>query len=806
MKKLKIILIAVLVFIHNYGCFIPFAYSLATSSVFETRFTYEHLVFELEDIDCLIYDLDGTIINIIPIYRKFFAWTYWKIMNGYAPDHSEWPSDIVDLEEGFNYYDTYVLGYSPREKLPDVIAIAESSGKTITHTANNYYTSYSNFRNAELVRLSEIDIESLLMPGAREHLTRMKRLRKKQYIASVSPDATTKRLILEKAGLLDLFDDTNFCENLDGKISAIRNIIETGGYSPSQVMFCDDSPRAVATVRNQADLRDIIVVGFPSSDREKAAMIGSANYVISNFHSFDTPKIITGLNQYDIGSFTLIWAINVLYNRSLDGVAPQEYDYNTKITALMRIFIYIRSLGIVPVDEVVGELWIQRIILEWQYRWLPYIENKDLDFDNLNQAQSIINLFRENNILSLKGIHQSKIAGRTFIVRVDFNDIHFNENDENIDDIRLNAGAETIRYITAHGGKVVLLTHSGRPSGDGVEPKYSIDHVAAAVRRLIDIDEVELLRGKEVGPDKYSIVTDEICSQVELMDNGGIAILDNTRFDWREKSKIPSEREGLAYDISTLGDIFVLDGFPISHRPDSTVVEICKTMPTVRGFWMEKEIVAHNSFLNHLKDAERKPMAALFGGAKPDKIPLIKDFSKKLKDGDKILIGGLLAGIIQEKEQTWLDRMRSQGIKIVFALDFSDGTNRDIGEATIASFKDELRTVSSVYWNGPMGMFEERPYEFGSYAIAQHIKKLIDSKSIQRAFLSGGETAFVVKSALVLAEETMRSIPELYISTGGGTSTDFFAYEENIGLRNIWGVSPWFREDDKEGFEFLQSI
>jgi len=501
-----------------------------------------------------------------------------------------------------------------------------------------------------------------------------------------------------------------------------------------------------------------------------------------------------GEGRPDLGTFNIQFALEILGDDDM-----KEFW----LYALTSLFFQIRILGFR--EEELPFWFVQPIINEWNLVWRKKINNiasSDYDFD---EVQKLINDMKDANMRSLSGIPKEVIKGRTFVVRVDFNDIHFDEQEEEIDDIRLNAARETFDYILSNGGKVVLLTHSGRPLGKGIDEDFSLEHVKKAVEKLLGRSDVSILQGREFGDGQYALVTDEIISQVRNMQRGEIVLLDNTRFDWREKSKDPKERQGLAYDLSQLGDIYVLDGFPISHRPDSSVNEMCKTaMPSVSGFWMERELYIHRRLLNYISDPNRGSMVAIFGGIKIDKIDLIKEFSGKLKKGDKILIGGFLANIIRRDDMRWVEDLQNVGIEVVLSLDSVVG--KDIGPRTIEKFKEILNEVEFVYWNSPLGQFEIDPYHKGSYEIARHIKERIANGHMS-AFVSGGETAPLVKVALGIDErerikmqniersvgKTQISLPILIISTGGGTTTDFIVNNgDNLGQQSLWGISPYY--------------
>lgn len=464
--------------------------------------------------------------------------------------------------------------------------------------------------------------------------------------------------------------------------------------------------------------------------------------------------------------------------------------------SLHALFVQIRSIGL---SKNTSQNNRDKINQEWISSWESNVKEV-IEASTVDAATKLINDMKAKNIVSLSGIPVAAIQGKTFIVRVDWNDIHSDPKEETIDDIRLNAAYETLKHIVSHGGRLVLITHSGRSSGTGYEKNFDIEHIRDAASRLMNM-EVTLCRGEEISSGKYSIVTDELKRKITSMGIGKIIMLDNARFDWREQSASLSERAALAHELSELGDYYVLDGFPISHRHNATVVDILQTgIPCVLGYWMDRELAIHEQISQYLDSPTRGTLAAIFGGGKADKIPLVKAFARRLRSGDKILIGGLLAKIIKNQHSDWLQALYPLGINVILAVD--DVKGYDIGLETVNLFKHELTGIEAVYWNGPLGRFEEPPYSNGSDEIAKHLKAKVGEGNMI-VVISGGETAPCFKVALNLNEAERQSLqdnriivggislPTVIVSTGGGTTTDFFGARGNLVQRTLLGISPY---------------
>ncbi len=251
--------------------------------------TIEDDIFQHErskHIEHIVYDLDGTIINVIPIYRRHFAFVYWKIMNGKEPKYSQWPAEN-ELEGGLRYYDRQILGHSPKEKMAEIVAQAGWRDIAVAGTAEEYYQSYADSRDEELIRIAQTDAESLLVPGIKNYLQRRHALGKKQYIASVAPVWEAKKFILEKAGLLGFFEEIHFCKDLAEKLAVLERIKTSKEIASVNLQLVDDSPLMIQAVRGNAILKDIFIIGLPASQEDRQAMAGTADAMARDYFEID---------------------------------------------------------------------------------------------------------------------------------------------------------------------------------------------------------------------------------------------------------------------------------------------------------------------------------------------------------------------------------------------------------------------------------------------------------------------------------------------------------------------------------------
>jgi len=387
------------------------------------------------------------------------------------------------------------------------------------------------------------------------------------------------------------------------------------------------------------------------------------------------------------------------------------------------------------------------------------------------------------------------LDGKRVIIRCDLN-VPL-DGDRITDDGRIVASVPTIKYLVEQGAKVVVISHLGRPDGEP-NPKYSLAPAAARLGELL---------GQPV-----FFATDTVGSEakgaVKALDNGGVVVLENLRFNAAETSKDAAEREAFAAKLAEFGDIFVSDGFGVVHRKQASVYELAKALPSVGGFLIEKEL----DVLTRLTKTPERPYAVVLGGSKvSDKLGVIDHL---LPHVNQLLIGGgmvftflaaqghkvgksLLEVDQIETCQNYLKRAAELGVEVVLPTDivvaskfgadaevavtaadaiesspFGDtGLGLDIGPDSAANFATKVAAAKTVFWNGPMGVFEIPAFANGTKSVAQALTE-VNGLSV----VGGGDSAAAVR-ILGFADEQFG-----HISTGGGASLEFLEGKALPGL------------------------
>ncbi len=377
-----------------------------------------------------------------------------------------------------------------------------------------------------------------------------------------------------------------------------------------------------------------------------------------------------------------------------------------------------------------------------------------------------------------KSITDIDVNGKRVLVRVDFN-VPLDENRSITDDRRIKAALPTIKYLVEKGGKVILVSHLGRPKG-GPKDELRLDPVA---KRLAD------LLGKPVKKLDDSIGPD-VEAAVNQMQNGDVVLLENIRFYAEEEA---NDQE-FAKKLASLADVYVNDAFGTAHRAHASTEGVAHFLPVaVSGFLMQKEI----DYLGKALGNPERPFVAILGGAKvKDKIPVIENLIEKV---DVLLIGGGMAYTFLKAQgceigKSLLDesnleltkeltkKAADKGIKfelpedVLAATELSpdaqtqvvssceipaDWMGVDIGPKTIEKFRKYILDAGTVVWNGPMGVFEMEPFAKGTRAIAE---AMAESKAT--TIVGGGDSAAAVEQ-MGFAEKMS------HVSTGGGASLEF---------------------------------
>ncbi len=390
------------------------------------------------------------------------------------------------------------------------------------------------------------------------------------------------------------------------------------------------------------------------------------------------------------------------------------------------------------------------------------------------------------------------LAGKTVLIRCDFN-VPLQDG-EITDEGRIVASLPTLRALLEQGAKVVAMSHLGRPKGEP-EAKYSLAPVAARLGELL---------GTEVAFADDTVGEDAQRVRIALQD-GQLALLENLRFDPRETSKDALERAAFAAELAAGADAFVSDGFGVVHRDQASVVEIAGALPSAAGLLVEREL----EVLSRLTETPERPYAVVLGGSKvSDKLGVIEHLLPRV---DRLLIGGGMlftflkaqghevASSLLEADQ--LDRVRGylaqaeeRGVELLLPTDvvvaaafdadaehetvaadaigasrFGDaGIGLDIGPASAAAFADAIRGARTVFWNGPMGVFEMAAFAHGTKAVAQALTE-VDGLAV----VGGGDSAAAVRQ-LGFDDADFG-----HISTGGGASLEFLEGARLPGLEAL---------------------
>ncbi|MDR2156912.1 MAG: phosphoglycerate kinase [Clostridiales Family XIII bacterium] len=378
-----------------------------------------------------------------------------------------------------------------------------------------------------------------------------------------------------------------------------------------------------------------------------------------------------------------------------------------------------------------------------------------------------------------KTVRDVDVDNKRVIVRCDFN-VPLNDAGEITDDTRIVGALPTVEYLLEHGSAVVLLSHLGRPKGEP-NPKYSLKPVAAAL--------AERLRRDVWFKSVPTVVDDEIRAKAVSLKSGEVMLLENTRFRKEETDN----DETFAGELASLADIFVNDAFGSAHRAHASTVGIARRLPAVSGFLIEKEI----RFLGGALENPARPFVAILGGAKvADKIKVIESLLAK---ADTLLIGGGMAytflkskgygigtSIVDENgvglARSLLEKADRKGVELLLPVDvkagrdFSNDTESacygcdaippdrmgmDIGPGTTVRFVEKIKLAGTVFWNGPMGVFEMPNFAAGTKAVAE---ALAESKCV--SVIGGGDSAAAAEQ-FGLAEKMS------HVSTGGGASLEF---------------------------------
>jgi phosphoglycerate kinase len=360
------------------------------------------------------------------------------------------------------------------------------------------------------------------------------------------------------------------------------------------------------------------------------------------------------------------------------------------------------------------------------------------------------------------------------------------------DDGRVRASVPTIKRLADAGARVLVVAHLGRPHGVA-NPKYSLAPVAERLAELLGAP--VLFANDTVGPEAHRIAA--------ALQDGQVAVLQNVRFNDEETSKDKDERRAFAEKLADLADVFVSDGFGVVHRKQASVYDIARRLPSAVGGLVEAEV----DVLQRLTENPERPYTVVLGGSKvSDKLGVIDNLLDK---ADNLLIGGgmvftflkaqglevgtsLLEDDQLDVADGYIERAAAQGVRLVLPTDIvvapkfaadapptvvaadaipADQLGLDIGPESSAAFAEIIRDSKTVFWNGPMGVFEMPAFAAGTKAIAQALTE-VDGLSV----VGGGDSAAAVRQ-LGFADTDFG-----HISTGGGASLEYLEGKTLPGL------------------------
>lgn len=378
----------------------------------------------------------------------------------------------------------------------------------------------------------------------------------------------------------------------------------------------------------------------------------------------------------------------------------------------------------------------------------------------------------------IKNVSELPVEGRRVFVRVDYN-VPLGKDGEVTDDARIAATLPTIRHLQERGARIVLGSHLGRPKGKA-DPAYSLEPVAAKLAALLGTDVT--LADEPVGDGARKVASD--------VRDGQVALLENLRFDAREEAN----DDDFARELASYCDVYVNDAFGTAHRAHASTAGMVKYVRDVgAGFVMAKEI----EVLSHLLGAVDAPYVAVVGGAKvSDKVEVLDALLGRVAS---LVIGGAMANTFLAAQGQALGKSRVEEDKLALArnllrkaadrkvkvylptdlaaapsFDATEATMvsttkfpedlmaLDIGPQTIAAYCEVIRQARTIFWNGPMGVFEKPAFSKGTFAVAQ---AMADHK-LGFTVVGGGDSAAAVAEAGLAERMT-------HVSTGGGASLEF---------------------------------
>src|SRR3989344_2258076 len=343
--------------------------------------------------------------------------------------------------------------------------------------------------------------------------------------------------------------------------------------------------------------------------------------------------------------------------------------------------------------------------------------------------------------MPLRNIGEANFENERVLVRVDFN-MELDKIADVQEHFRLNIVKKTIDYIAAFPGtKITLLTHFGRPAGK--DEKWSVKQIVTAVQNALNREVIFV----------SDCIGESVARALQNLPPNAVLLLENVRFYPGEEANDQTFAQTLAQPFS----LFVNEAFSVCHRAHASIVGVPMILPSYAGFRILKEIEK----LDYILVSPQHPAVAIIGGAKIEtKLSLIRDFEKNY---DAILVGGKIANEAIDQKIVFSD-------KVLLPKDFDSPMRLDIGPNTIAYFIQIIKIAKTIVWNGPVGKFEEKPYDMGTDAI---LHALLESDAL--VVIGGGESLAVLEKAGVINKIG-------FVSSGGGAMLEYLSGKKLPGL------------------------
>ncbi len=396
--------------------------------------------------------------------------------------------------------------------------------------------------------------------------------------------------------------------------------------------------------------------------------------------------------------------------------------------------------------------------------------------------------------MALKTIDALDLAGKRVFIRVDFN-VPIDEHGKVSDDQRIRASLPTLNYALARKAKVILASHLGRPKGKPEDKKkYTLLPVAERLQQLLDQDVTFA----------DDCIGDGVKKLAKDLKDGQVLLLENLRFHPEEEGN----GEAFAKELASLADVWVNDAFGTAHRAHASTAGMAKFVKEkAAGFLIQKEV----EYLGKALARPAKPFVAILGGAKvSDKIKVLDNLLSK---ADAICIGGAMAYTFLKAEgvpvgkskveedkvdlaRSILEKAKAKGVEFLLPVDHVCATEPketakrevvndraipdgliglDIGPKTLDRYRQRVLSAKTVFWNGPMGLFEQKPWAEGTFGVA---RAMADSQAV--TVVGGGDSAAAVEEAGLVSKMK-------HVSTGGGASLEFVEGRELPGIKVLEG-------------------